>query len=333
VIALLMALAFAAEVHVVREGETIESIATELGDPALAAVVRGENGLAAGAQALPGTVLTLPPIAGHTDQEAMVIALSGSGEATLPSGTFPLRVQMALAPGAVACTAADGFATLRLAGDGINGHDDVNLMPSTCIRIVAVTNRPNSRSSAVEVTQGSIEIRASEGGVGAVTVLSEAGVTTGDSGGFRVALEDAGAARTEAIGGAVAVLGGGAEVAVSDGQGSRTIPGQAPSPPIDLLLPGNPTLPVDGGTLRTPDFEWTAVDGALGYRLQVAIAPDFSHIVFATESPLPELRADRLFLPYRVSGLWWRVTSFDLTGFEGPASTPRRVAFPGGIGQ
>ena len=332
-IALLMAFAFSADVHVVRDGETIEAIAAQLGDPALAAVVRGENGLAAGAQVPPGTVLTLPPIAGHVDQEAIVTAVSGSGEVTTPSGTSPLFVQMTLPPGSLACTNADGFATLRLATDGVNGHDDLILLPSTCIRIVAVTNRPSGRSSAVEVTQGSVEIRAIDGGGGDVTVLSEAGVTTGDSGGFRVALEDAGSARTEAIGGDVAVMGSGAEVAVANGQGSRTIPGQAPSPPVDLLPPGNPTLPTAGGTLRTPDFEWTGVDGALGYRLQVSIAPDFSDIVYATESPRPELRPDRLFLPYRVSGLWWRVTSFDLTGFEGPASTPRRVAMPAGIGQ
>lgn len=331
-IALFLGLALAADVHVVREGETIEAIAEELGNTDFAAVLRGENGLAAGAQVPPGTVLKLPPIDGHTDQEALVLSLSGSGEATTPDGSFPLFPRVTLPTGSVACTSADGFATLRLAGDLVNGHDDVSLLPSTCIRIVAVNSRPDGRSSAVEVTQGSVEVRSSTT-TGDVTVLSEAGVTIGVSGGFRVAVEEEGASRTEAIVGSVAVMGSGAEVAVATGQGSRTIPGQAPSPPIDLLAPGNPTIPRAGAVLRTPDFAWTAVDGALGYRLQVAITPDFSDVVFATESPSPEYQADRLFLPYRVSGLWWRVTSFDLTGFEGAASAPRRVEFPEGIGQ
>ena len=85
--------------------------------------------------------------------------------------------------------------------------------------------------------------------------------------------------------------------------------------------------------LRRPDFGWGEVEEALGYRIQIAVAPDFSDIVFATETPSAEYRADRLFLPVRVVGLWWRITSFDLTGFEGPPSDPRRVLPPEGVGQ
>lgn len=336
-IALWLGLALGAEVRVVRSGETVESIAAELGDPALAAVLRGENGLGAGAQPEIGAVLRIPPLAGHVDHDAVVIALSGSGTVDSPGRpTTPLALDARVPIGATACTDVGSFATLRLAVDLATGaHDDVNLLPGTCARVVAASSRPGAvaavRASALALGSGGLEFRVADASEGALTVLTGAGVTTGTGGGFRVALERDGAARTEALYRPVAVIGQGVEREVGAGQGSRTRPGEAPSDPVSLLPPGQPVFPSDGAALRRPDFSWTAVPDALGYRLQLAVAPDFSDVVFATEHPAPRLDLDGLFLPTRVPGLWWRVTSFDLTGFEGPPSAARRLALPEGV--
>lgn len=334
IVLLLSAMAWASGVHIVREGDTIESIADELGIAELAPVLRGENGLAAGAQPVVGTVLELPSVPGHVDQSAVVLALRGEGTRTSPNGLVePLDLRQTLPADSIACTEERSFATLRLASDGEAGHDDVNLMPETCVRIVAVATRGGARRSVLEVQAGSVEVRGTDVPGGQVALLSRAGVTTGDQGGFRLAMEDTGAARTEAIFGPVAVMGAGVEVAVESGQGSRTIPGEAPSPPVDLLPAGLPIAPAEGAVLLRADFGWTPVPGALGYRLQIASAPDFSDIVFASEIPQATWEAEALMLPYRVSGHWWRITSFDLTGFEGPPSDPRRFVLPQGIGR
>ena len=102
---------------------------------------------------------------------------------------------------------------------------------------------------------------------------------------------------------------------------------------VDLLAPGNPLLPEPAGVLLRPEFTWTPVPGALGYRVQIAAAPDFSDIVYGSESPAAVLEPERLVLPFRVSGLWWRVSSFDLTGFEGIPSPAQRLVLPAGVGQ
>jgi len=326
-------LALASSVHVVREGETIESIAEAYGTAERAPVIRGDNGLAAGEQPLPGTVLNVPSRPGHQEQEAMVTSISGRAEVTLPGQpATPAARMMRLPAGSLFCTSEDGFATLLLANSGGANHDDVNLQPSTCVRLLSLVSDDSGRSSSIRVESGGVEVRAGDGMTGDVVVITDAGVTTGEAGGFRVALEDAGSARTEAILGAVAVMGGGVEKAVSTGEGSRTVPGEAPSDPVSLLPSGQPISPGEGAVLSRPAFEWTPVEGALGYRLQVSVTPDFSDIVYATESPEAVYVAEYLTLPFRVPGLWWRVSSFDLTGFEGEASAPRRIAIPAGIG-
>jgi hypothetical protein len=325
----------AARHQVVRPGQTIDSIAAALGDPALAAVIRQENGVAPGAEVPVGTVLRLPVRPGDQDQEAMLVSFHGSGQVLRPGQpALPFGLGLSLGVGTLVCTDPDSTATVRLgmSEDG-RDHDDILLLGSTCVTVRGSTRGPSARESLVEVRDGSIAVHEGFGDDldGTVTVLTPSGLATGTGGGFRVHIEP-GAARTEALTEPVAVLGGGAEVQLRAGQGSRVRTGEAPGAPVDLLLPGTPLLPAEDAPLRFADFSWSAVDRALGYRVELAVSPAFDEVVVTWDVGLPAWRPDLLLVPYRVPGLWWRVSAFDRTGFLGLPSEGRHVAFPEGVG-
>lgn len=329
-ILLLAALAHAVDHHVLRFGETVASVAwkEEVDERALRAL----NGLPAQGDVPIGTVLLLPgPEIGAP--AAVVLAVSGTANATLPGAApTPLVVTGTLPAGTLVCTEAGSFATLRLATEVETlAHDEITLLGRTCLTLDAAWSERRDHASLVSVREGSVDVRATDASPGSVTVRTEAGVTTSDSGGFRVTVEK-GAARTEALQGLVAVLGSGKEVELTKGFGSRVRKGEAPSEAVPLLAAGVPERPGDGEALRRPDFTWSQVERALGYRIEIASTPDFTSIVHAEDVGLPPWRPDTLFLPFRGSGLWWRVSSFDRTGFLGPPSPARRIGLPPGVG-
>lgn len=327
-------LALAAEHWVVRPGDTVESIATRLGDPAAAAEIRALNHLEASAQPAVGTVLDLPPHAtGTTGQQGLVLAVRGSGTVTLPGAKpVPLQVQLVLPLGSQVCTDAESFASLRLAQD-LTGyaHDDITLLPSTCLTVDGAAARPGHRSSLVNVTEGAVAVQGTPAAPGDVIVGTPSGLATGDAGGFRVTLEP-GATRAEALSAPISVMGAGKEVTLEAKQGTRVKTGQAPEAPRGLLSGGALFLPEAGAPLTWPDFRWASVPRALGYRVQIATSPDFAEVVHQEDVPFPEWQPDFLFLPFRVDGYWWRVSPLDRFGFEGLPSEARRLAVPPGVG-
>ncbi len=325
----------AAEYRVVHLGDSVETIAQALGEPALAADIRALNQIDADTQPAIGSLLELPITPGPplVEQQGAVLHASGEVTATLPDqAPGPATPGLELPQGSTVCTGPGSYATLRLArSSGGLAHDDVNLLAETCLTLVSAVSRAAERSSVLRVESGSIAIRAADESPGTVVVETASGITTGRGGGFRVSRE-ADATRTEALDAPVAVLGAGQEVAVGAGQGSRTATGQAPSPPVDLLLGTIPQRPQLDQPLRRPDFGWTAVEGALGYRVEIATSDDFSSIVAADGAPDPSWAPQLLFLPYRVQGLWWRVAAFDRVGFLGYPSEPRELVLPAGVG-
>jgi hypothetical protein len=331
VIALLFALAHAGELHVVGSGETVESIAARLGDATLAQAIRARNGLAPGAQPKVGDALQLPDVPSGTDQPAEVLAFQGVGTLRGTDGrTFPLVVGALLPPGAEVCTGDESFATLRLASTpGCGDEDDMTLLPRTCVTIAGNHAAPGRRSSVVDVRSGSVTVR--DGAQrGLVVVRTPSGATRGAQGGFRVAVEAA-AMRAEAVSRGVDVQGAGVERPLAAGYGARTPSGAAPGDPVALLPAPGPTAPAPDARLDVPDFAWTTVDRALGYRVELAIDPDFSQLVRRAEVARPAWEPTTLFLPYRVPSLYWRVVGFDRLGFEGIPSQGRRARFPIGI--
>lgn len=336
-IALLLALLWAGTAQAtdgwrVMPGETIETIAVGLGDPDLAPELRALNGLSATDQPVAGAELRLPAPRGELTRPH-VLYLSGAVLATPPGQpTAALGVGAYLAPGTTVCTGEGAFATLRLAARQYSlEHDDINLLPGTCLTLERAEIDQNVRQSRVQVSRGSVSVRAVDAGAGRVTVRTPSGVTTGDQGGFRVTVET-GAARTEAVDGAVAVLGGGRSVRVGVGEGTRVRPGQVPDAPVPLLRPGPLATPKDGDLLLAPDFRWVAVDRALAYRVELSASEDFSEILMMEEVGEELWEPDRLFLPYRVPGLWWRVSPVDRAGYVGLPSRARSLAFPYGLG-
>jgi hypothetical protein len=332
---LLLPVLEAAEYRVVRLGDSVEAIATDLGDIALASDIRTLNQIEADAQPAIGSLLELPITPGPPLVEQEGAVLHAQGEVTV---RLPDRAKVSATPGldlpqgSTVCTGPGSYATLRLArsGGGL-AHDDVNLLAETCLTLVSAVSRAAERSSVLRVESGSIDIRAADETPGTVVVETASGITTGTGGGFRVSRE-ADATRTEALAAPVAVLGAGQEVEVGAGQGSRTATGQAPSAPVDLLLATIPQRPQRDQPLRRPDFSWTPLEGALGYRIEIASSGDFSSLVTVESVPDPSWSPQLLFLPYRVEGLWWRVSAFDRVGFLGYPSEPRALVMPAGVG-
>jgi hypothetical protein len=295
--------------------------------------IRELNGLRRRQQPGVGDVLRLPERPGRiSDLPTAVSALAGDGTARI--GTAPpvaLAVGMALPTGTEVCVAAGSYATLRLAYDPETlRHDDVVLMPETCLTLTSTSGGAGARASTVSVRRGSVSIRVTQE-PGEVTVLTPSGVTSGERGGFRVTIEEE-ASRTEAVEEEVVVIGAGEQLVLEAGYGARVRTGEAPSEPVRLLPPGSPVLPETGHLLRRPEFVWTPVERALGYQVEFASIDDFTELVYVEEVPDVEWEPDVLFMPFRIPGLWWRVSAFDRTGFVGLPSESRILAFPPEIG-
>lgn len=331
ILLLLVSQAWAGELRVVRDGDTVESIATELGDPDLADTIRRDNGLAVGGQPTPGDMLTVPDRPGVRAQPAQIVALSGSGTVTASAGMAVAAAEgMFLPADAEMCTATDSFATIRLAASpGCTDEDDVTLLPGTCLTVDANQALIDERTSVVSVRTGAIAVKRNDGD-GRVAVRTEAGLTTGDNGGFRVAVEES-ATRTEAVTGDVAVIGSGSELEVPSGFGVRTDVGSTPGDLVKLLPPSTPTAPDNRQRLLVPDFAWTPVERALGYRVELATDAEFTRLVRRVEVGRASWSPSQLFLPYLVPELHWRVVSFDRLGFEGIPSPARELRFPRGV--
>ncbi|MBN1335146.1 MAG: LysM peptidoglycan-binding domain-containing protein [Deltaproteobacteria bacterium] len=330
---LLAGIVNAADVHVVHTGDTLESIAAELGLPEWSSEIALLNNLDRSAPLLPGTVLLLPPHPDSLEQAAEVLSAVGAVYLMPASGPrVPVATATRLAAGSTICTGPGAYATLRLARSRVGfDHDDVVLLEGTCLTLVSASARPEGRTSLLDVASGTVAVE--RGGVrpGTVAVRTGSGLTAGDAGGFRVSIEPD-AARTEAWAAPVSVFGAGQEVRLDAGTGSRTRRGETPEDPVRLPPATALVSPGDGEALLRPDFVWQPVDTALGYRVELSTDRFFTQIKAIEEVPDPAWRPDLLFLPYRVREYWWRVSAFDRVGFVGTPSDPRRLSLPAGIG-
>lgn len=331
---LLLAQALAAEMVVVAEGDTLEAIALGLGDPALVEPIRATNGLAPGEVPVPGTILALPALAGLREHGAVVLVLQGQGTATAPGQpSRRLEAGMDLPPGSLLCTDPASYATVRLAvADTGRAHDDVTLLGATCLTVDAAASRPGGvRRSLVSVERGSVSVRAAPGTPGVVAVRTASGVTAGVGGAFRVHVEP-GAARSEAVYAPVSVFGAGAELRLAAGEGSRVRKGEAPSPPVRLLRGETLLSPAEAADLRVAEFSWRPVPESFGYRVEIAQSEDFAELVVVEDVAVARWFPERLLLPFRVPGVYWRVSPYDGLGFLGVPSEPRSLVFPEGVG-
>ena len=329
----LAGVAEAASHVVVQAGQTIESIAADEGLVGREAEIRQLSGLGAAAQPSPGAVLLLPLDRGG--QESLVLTTYGEVTARLGAATpRPLVAGERLAPGAEVCTAAKSFVTLRLVLDeATRHHDDLTLMPESCVVVERVNLEGAERSSLVSLGQGSVTVQPNLDGQvpGRVTVRAWGAVTSGLGGGHRMHVER-GALRAEAVSQPLEIYGGSARLDLSAGEGSRSRGDAPPDPAVKLLIGPETLLPEDHSVLRAPDFTWSPVSRALGYQLEIATDPYFTEPVLVMESPVAEWLPEAMLLPWRARGVYWRVIPVDRFGYLGVPSEPQHLRFPPGSG-
>jgi hypothetical protein len=279
-----------------------------------------------------GWLLAPAALAQVGPDEGVLTKLTGNATTTV-GGVATAATRGSVVPiGATVCTQPDSYATVRLAASAATvDHHEVTLFSETCITMVRSEVGAAGRSSTLSLESGHLTVRPASISGGEVEIDTASGQTTGSSGGYRVAIEE-GASRTEAVTGPVLVAAAGVELQLPSGFGSRVYTGQPPSAPVPLLVPSDALVPSDGAPLLRPEFEWGPVERALGYRLEVSTDPDFTGLVLVDEVPQAEWNPELLFLPFRVPGLWWRVASFDRTGFVGIDSAAHEIAFPAGVG-
>lgn len=108
--------------------------------------------------------------------------------------------------------------------------------------------------------------------------------------GFRLNLdEDGKTLRNEVLEGAVAVAAQGKEVRVEGGYGTVAEKGKPPAAPRPLL-PAPDTADLPGRILTLPvEFNWRPVDGARGYRAQVARDASFAEILLDDRTMDPKV--------------------------------------------
>ena len=123
--------------------------------------------------------------------------------------------------------------------------------------------------------------------------------------------------------GASDLVAGGETVKVDEGMGSTVKPGEAPSPPEELLEAPVLTSPEDGAALATPRplFSWQPVEGAVHYSLEIcrdaqcgALERKVTPIDASPWQPDEKLPKASLF---------WRVTATSASGLDGYPSAAR----------
>lgn len=330
IVLVLVAAALAATEVVVKRGDTPASIAATWGVDERE--LRERNHLGATDVPTPGTVLVLPARPGERSDASLIYA---AGEVTVRVPGAPSAAGHPgdkLPEGSVVCTGADGFATIRLATSGAGQpHDEIVLLPGTCLTVDSASAVSGGRrAAAVRVDTGSIAVRDAPDAVGEVAIKTASGVTTGGGGGFRVTIEP-GAARTEAVGDAVAVIGAGQQVDVAAGEGSRVRTGEAPQAPIKLLPAPVLELPAAGATLDAARFRWGEETAASAFRFEVGIDPDFVALALLALVPGASWRPPLFDLPQDPGSWYWRVEAVDGDGFVGMPAAGRCFEAPAGL--
>ncbi|MEO1369946.1 MAG: hypothetical protein AAFX50_22420, partial [Acidobacteriota bacterium] len=133
------------------------------------------------------------------------------------------------------------------------------------------------------------------------------------------------AAQLMVYAGASSLEAGGSTVAVEEGMGSTVKPGEAPSPPEELLAAPALGQPAAGAAPATPRprFSWAAVDGAASYTVEVCRdAPCANLERRVTALDATEWTPDEN-LPK--TALHWRVTATSPSGLDGYPSEAREL--------
>lgn len=323
----------AAELHAVREGDTIESIAETLGSSDLGPVIRVLNRLKRGEQPEVGRLIELPPsvLVRQVEQRALLVTLHGNVTVGVPGEARRSARQFGtVSSGHEVCAGPRSFTTLQLATScegGEEAGDLAVLMADSCLEILSLVASPLGRSSVVRLTQGSLVVPDVEGNGSTVAVQTADGIAIGP-GGFRSHLENGETARLEAVYRPITMVStAGEQQELAAGTGARVAKGGAISEAVALLRAVQLQTPREGSPLRRPVFTWTPSPDAFGYQMTVAAHPDHQEVLYQEPMAEPIHAPSQLLLPN--TPLWWRVTPIDRLGFQGIPSPPRPLLPPG----
>ena len=337
-----LGMAWAGEIRPVGAGDTVERIASSLGDASLASVIRALNDLDVGEQPEIGRLLELPPPAGtrQVDQRAILVSVVGDVVVTPPGGpAAPAQLHVPLPPDTVVCTQDRSFATIQLAsacaGEG-QVQDEITLAESTCVELRSMVASDRGRASLVRVLQGSVIVAdpPADQAKSSIAVQVADGIAMG-VGGFRAHLEAVASGdtlRTEALYNSVSLLGEGEARELAPGEGARVLPEGKLGDTVALLGMGPLLRPEVGEALRRPVFTWSPQPDAFGFQFTIVGNARATRVLY--QEPVTDAvhRPGLLFLPVvGIDGLWWLVAPLDEFGFLGLPSPARPFVAPEGV--
>lgn len=226
-----------------------------------------------------------------TPAPVTVTAATGNTRFKTVDGPFkPLAVGNQLSGGETVLTGPRSSASFRFA-------DNTTLTQQASSKLsfgrLAAYGKTGMVSTELSLDSGRLEASAAKqqspaGGFSVRTPVAVAGLR---GTGFRLNVdEDGKTLRNEVLEGAVAVSAQGKEVRVEGGYGTYAEKGKPPAPPRALLpAPAADGLPAR--ILPLPlEFVWKPVDGAKGYRAQVARNADFAEILLDDTTSAPNVK-------------------------------------------
>ena len=250
-----------------------------------------------------------------TPAPVIVTAVTGNARYKTANGPFqPLKVGVQLQGGETVLTGPRSSAAYRFADNTTLTQQDSSRL--TFGRLAAF-GKTGMVSTELSLDNGRLEANATKqmapaGGFRVKTPVAVAGLR-GTS--FRLNLDgDGGVLRNEVLEGTVAVAAKSREVRVAEGYGTVTEKGRPPAQPRPLL-PAPDAAGLPDKILPLPlEFAWREVEGAKGYRAQVARDATFPEVLLdnVTEAPRvtwgDELPDGQYFL---------RLRAIDAVGLEG----------------
>lgn len=283
-------------VHTVVRGETIYGIAQRLLEaPAAWQALQQRNGIADPTRLKPGQALRVPVAWLRREAApASVIAAEGDASAVVGGARSTLAAGAALPPGAQVVTGGNGAVALRLA-DGTR----LRVQAATEVELARLQRviQTGTFEQRLVVRQGRLDVDAApQKGPAAKleieTPRAVAGVRGTD---FRVGASDR-ASLVEVLAGAVETKGSGRGAAPIDLRGGEGVAYDAAGAP--RVVPLLPAPEFDGlaATQVEPSvaIRVTAVDGAIGYRFQLALDPRFDRVIDERVAEAAEYRTPDL---------------------------------------